>query len=226
MEFFENWLGSGKEREYIKDHAEQTCFLAACRLYGFAGERIRAFTQIFPHIEAEFFLSIRNPATWLPALYEKQKGSRSYEDFIEGTDISQLRWSDVVSQILAENSGAPLTIWCDEDTPLIWPEVLQAVGGFSDEIRLEDNDELLSIIMAGDGLSRMRNYLASHPPATASQRRRVVSAFLDKFALPDRVTMEFELPGWTQETVDRLTQTYHEDIAQIAAMPGVTLISP
>ena len=36
MEFFENWLGSGKEREYIKDHAEQTCFLAACRLYGFA----------------------------------------------------------------------------------------------------------------------------------------------------------------------------------------------
>src|SRR5690606_26971284 len=47
------------------------------RLYGFAGERIRAFTQIFPHIGAEFFLSIRNPATWLPALYEKQKTGRS-----------------------------------------------------------------------------------------------------------------------------------------------------
>ena len=40
MEFFENWLGSGKEREYIKDHAEQTCFLAACRLYGFADREL------------------------------------------------------------------------------------------------------------------------------------------------------------------------------------------
>ena len=40
MEFFENWLGSGKEREYIKDHAEQTCFLAVCRLYGFADREL------------------------------------------------------------------------------------------------------------------------------------------------------------------------------------------
>ncbi len=196
------------------------------RLYGFAGERIRAFTQIFPHIEAEFFLAIRNPATWLPALYEKQRNSRSYEEFIEGTDISQLRWSDVVSQIIAENPGAPLTIWCDEDTPLIWPEVLQAVGGYSDDTRLEETDELLSLIMAGDGLTRLRNYLASHPPASVSQRRRVVSAFLDKFAVAERITMDFALPGWTQETVDRLTRTYLEDIEVIRNMPGVTLISP
>ena len=47
MEFFENWLGSGKEREYIKDHAEQTCFLAACRLYGFADwELVTEFYKI------------------------------------------------------------------------------------------------------------------------------------------------------------------------------------
>ena len=37
-------------------------------LYPFAGERIRAFTQIFPDIEAEFHLAIRNPATFLPGL--------------------------------------------------------------------------------------------------------------------------------------------------------------
>ena len=40
MEFFEGWLGSGKEKEYIKNHAEQTCFLAACRLYGFADREL------------------------------------------------------------------------------------------------------------------------------------------------------------------------------------------
>lgn len=40
MEFFEGWLESGKEKEYIKSHAEQTCFLAACRLYGFADREL------------------------------------------------------------------------------------------------------------------------------------------------------------------------------------------
>ena len=194
------------------------------RLYGFAGERIRAFTQIFPHIEAEFFMAIRNPATWLPALYEKQKATRSFEEFIEGTDIHQLRWSDAVQQVLAENSGAPLTIWCDEDTPLIWPEVLQAVGGYSDETKLDDTDELLSLIMAGDGVARMRNYLINHPPTSVQQRRRVVSAFLEKFGLSERIDMEFSLPGWTQETVDSLTRTYREDIELIRSLPGVTLI--
>ncbi|NPD15720.1 hypothetical protein HOY34_10950 [Xinfangfangia sp. D13-10-4-6] len=194
------------------------------RLYGFAGERIRAFTQIFPHIEASFFLAIRNPATWLPALYEKQKATRSFEEFIEGTDVTQLRWSDVVQQIIAENPDAPLTIWCDEDTPLIWPEVLQAVAGFKDDTVLADTDELLSMIMAGDGVARMRGYLASHPPASVSQRRRVVSAFLDKFGLSEQLNMEFSLPGWTQDTVDQLTMTYHEDIELIRSLPGVTLI--
>ena len=45
-------------------------------LYRSAGERVRAFSQIFPQIEPEFFLAIRNPATFLPALFDKQKGAK------------------------------------------------------------------------------------------------------------------------------------------------------
>ncbi len=36
---------------------------------------MRAFTQIFPEIEAEFHLAIRNPATFLPALFQKLPGN-------------------------------------------------------------------------------------------------------------------------------------------------------
>lgn len=193
-------------------------------MYAFAGERIRAFTQIFPQIEAEFHLAIRNPATFLPALYDKQKG-KSHAEFLEATDPMQLRWSDVIRQITAQNPGVPLVIWADEDTPLIWPEVLQAVSGHADGTRLEDTDELLAGIMSPDGLVRMRNYIATHPPQSIAQRRRIVSAFLDKFALPDRVDMEFEFPGWTEQTVDQMTAAYHEDIARIRAMPDITFLS-
>lgn len=193
-------------------------------MYAFAGERIRAFTQIFPEIEAEFHLAIRNPATFLPALFDKQKG-KSHAEFLEATDPIHLRWSDVIRQIVAQNPGVPLVIWADEDTPLIWPEVLQAVSGHADGTALEDTDELLAGIMSPDGLVRMRNYISTHPPHSILQRRRIVSAFLDKFALPDRVEMEFEFPGWNAAMVDQMTAAYHDDIARIRAMPEVTFIA-
>ena len=96
------------------------------RLYPAAGERIRAFTQIFPEIEAEFHMAIRNPASFLPTLFQRQRG-KSFDDFMTGADPRDLSWLKLVEEVRTLNPDANLTIWCDEDTPLIWPEVLQAV---------------------------------------------------------------------------------------------------
>ena len=83
----------------------------------------------------------------LPALFDKQKnakgGTKDFDDFINNRDPHDIRWSDVIDRILQMNPGVPLTIWCDEDTPLIWPEVLQAVSGHSTQTVLEGTDELL-----------------------------------------------------------------------------------
>lgn len=194
-------------------------------LYPAAGERVRAFSQIFPEIEAEFHLAIRNPATFLPALYERQQ-PKAYPDFLAGADPYDLRWSDVVERILDSNPDAPLTIWCDEDTPLIWPEVLQAVAGLPDGVRLDGEEDLLISLMSGEGMTRLRAYLESHPPATVLQRRKIVSAFLDKFALPERIDMQIEMPGWTSDMVADLTEAYEEDVARIAQMGEVTFLAP
>ena len=80
--------------------------------------------------------------------------------------------------------------------------------------------------MSGEGMTRMQTYVASHPPQSPAQRRKIVSAFLDKFALPDRVDQDIIMPGWTAETVEELTELYDEDVARIAAMPNVRLIRP
>ena len=195
------------------------------RLYPAAGERVRAFSQIFPEIEAEFFLALRNPATFLPSLLRLLPG-KTYAEFIGATDLFDLNWSDVVERILADNPGVPLTIWCDEDTPLIWPEVLRAVADMPEDCALEGEQDLLASLMSGEGLSRMQSYLESHPPATVLQRRKIVSAFLDKFALPDRIEQEVDLPGWTESLVDELTQAYEADVQRIQAMAEVDFIAP
>ena len=194
-------------------------------LYPAAGERVRAFSQIFPEIEAEFHLAIRNPATFLPALLEKLP-NKTYAEFIGRADIFQLHWSQVVQRILTLNPGIPLTIWCDEDTPLIWPEVLRTVAGLPDHVVLQGEDDLLATLMSGEGLTRLKSYLESHPPASVMQWRKIVSAFLDKFALPDRINAEVVMPGWTEATVAELTRLYEEDVYRITHMPGVDFIAP
>jgi hypothetical protein len=59
-----------------------------------------------------------------------------------------------------------------------------------------------------------------------SHRRRIVTAFLEKFGKPETLSAEANVPGWTEELVADLTRAYLADIERIARMPGVTLIEP
>lgn len=194
------------------------------RLYPAAAERVRAFTQIFPDIEAEFHMAIRNPATFLPELLTKQR-DKTYEQFMAGLAPTDVHWSDVIEDMIEANPGVPFTIWCDEDTPLIWHEVLEAVSGHAPGTVLTDRDALLTQIMSADGLAQLNACLADHPPQSPAQRRQIVATFLEKFALPDQIEMDLDLPGWTEATVADLTAAYQQDVAHIRSLPCVTVLS-
>ncbi|MFT4150864.1 MAG: hypothetical protein QM656_11770 [Paracoccaceae bacterium] len=194
-------------------------------LYHAAAERVRAFQQIFPDHRAEFHIGIRNLAGFLPALFARQK-DRSYDEFLGALDTGELYWSDVIDRVREENPDVPLTVWCDEDTPLIWPDVLQAVSGHDPDTALEGADDLLAMLLSRDGLARMRAYLASRPPGSAIQRRQIAAAFLDKYVLPGANRAPADLPGWTQDSVDALTEAYYQDVARIAARSDITFLAP
>lgn len=194
-------------------------------LYPNAAERIRAFTRIFPDLNAEFHLSIRNPATFLPDLFQCQK-SKTHAEFMEGVEPLRLRWSTMVAQVRALNPQVPLTVWCDEDTPLIWPEVLQTVSGHRPGLVLEDADVLLSGLMTGEGMAHLTAYLAENPPASPNSYKDIVAAFLEKYANPGKLSIEVEMPGWTDALVAEMTENYDADVAYIATLPGLRLITP
>lgn len=200
-------------------------YAVANGLYGLGGERLHGFTQIFPEAEAEFHLAIRNPAAFLPDLRARVM-EKGHGDPLVGVDPRGLRWSDTVRAIKEANPGVPLTVWCDEDAPLIWPELLQALSGHAIETRLEDDEELLADLMTEAGLQRYRTYCRDNPPKTVSQRRRIVTAFLEKFGHPEKLAAEVIVPGWAGELVEELTQSYLRDIDRIARIPGVRVIEP
>ena len=194
-------------------------------LYPMVGKKAPRLRTLFAHSEVSFHIALRDPATFIPSVFERAQETE-FANFISDVDPMTLRWSSVISRLRQAVPEAPVTVWCNEDTPLIWPEVLRAVAGLDASAKLKAEHEFLRNVMSRNGVQRLQVYLDQHPPANIAQRRRVVSAFLDKFAQDDALEQEIDLPGWSAAYVDTLSQLYDEDVAQIAAMEGVTFIAP
>ncbi|PRY95480.1 hypothetical protein BCF33_1101 [Hasllibacter halocynthiae] len=191
--------------------------------YAGAGDRTKALASLFPGARPELFLALRNPATALPAI-KRRAPDMDYATLMHGTDATTLRWSDLVRRLRAAMPDVPLTVWCNEDTPAIWPDLLRALAGVPWDEPMAGDNVLLKQLLSPEGMGRYRAYLAKHPPASAAQRRRIIGAFFDKFALPAATWEDADIPGWTDETVETLTAIYDEDAWEVANMDGVTFL--
>ncbi len=189
---------------------------------GFKAPRLR---KLFGQCDVELFIGLRDPATFIPAVFERAQET-DFAKFIEGSDPMTLRWSDMIARLRQAIPDAPVTVWCNEDTPLIWPEILRELSGHDQFTILDGQDDFLGELMSRGGLQRMQSYLQAHPPQNELQRRRIVSAFLDKFALDDAIEEEIDLPGWTESYITQMSQLYDEDVEKIASIEGVTLLTP
>ncbi|PVA10643.1 hypothetical protein DC366_07080 [Pelagivirga sediminicola] len=193
--------------------------------YTSAARRTQIFREIFANDEIEMFFAICNPATFLPTILAQTKFD-SIGAYLGGTDPREMRWSDMIGQVREAIPNVPITVWCNEDTPLIWGQILREMAGVDHGVPLKGEHALLREIMTKAGMARFDAYLADHPGMTEMQKRRVISAFLDKFADQDAIEEELDLPGWTEELVDELSDLYDEDAYRIGRIPGISLITP
>ncbi|OWU68571.1 hypothetical protein ATO2_11935 [Roseovarius sp. 22II1-1F6A] len=195
------------------------------RLYPMAGARAGWLRNLFPDAEIEFFISLRNPATLLPALSDRVHDA-DFNAWLKAGNYDDLRWSDVINALREGAPNAALTVWCNEDAPMIWPELVDRLALVGDGTSLKGRFDILSGLMKPGGVERLEAYLASHPVRNAAQRTRIISAFLDKFVRPGAVEMEIDLKGWDENLVARLTDDYERDVDLIRNMDGVTFVAP
>jgi hypothetical protein len=192
--------------------------------YKNAARNTATIRDLFPDNPCEFHLGISNLANFIPAVFSTQT-EKNYEQFIDNTELATVRWSDVISRIQEENPECPITVWCNEDTPIIWPTVLREIAGFCPQTRLKGELDVITDIMSQDGIDLLVKYLDERPELNEIQRRRIRGIFLEKFFIDEAVEEEIDLPGWTEDTVDALTEIYEDDIERIAHLPGVNFIS-
>ncbi len=187
--------------------------------------KVRALTQLFPNDEIDLFIGLRNPATFLPDAFAASKAT-TLDAYLKGFHPTQIRWSDIVKRILHVAPNAQLTVWCNEDTPLIWAELMRDIAGVSSDTRITGGFDLLASIMSQEGMNRFLNYMQQHPPQTENQKRKIIAAFLDKYALDDEIEEEVDLPGMTPDLVEDLSDIYEKDVVSIASMDAVHFIHP
>lgn len=193
--------------------------------YKNADARVEELKRLFKGDQIELFLAIRNPATYLPALLERS-GSTDLMELLRGTDPQELDWSELIARLRNAHPDVGITVWCNEDSPLIWAQIIREMAGLEPGTKINGGFDLLSEIMSRDGMKRFRAYLAEHPIMTETQKRRVMIAFLDKFARHEAIEEELDVPGWTDELVDYLTERYDNDTLEISRIPDVNLILP
>lgn len=198
--------------------------LSGGRLYRNAGKNTAGLRGLFPDNPCEFFLGLRNPATLIGPVFKSQSG-KTWSQFAPGTDFLDLRWSEVVEDIKIRNPGCRVTVWCNEETPVIWPSILGHVTGLRDGFRFSGELDITKGIISEAGYERLESYLASRPGLSDSQRERVRALFLDYFHDEEQIEEEIDLPGWTQDLVDGMSETYQADTELIRHMPGVTFLT-
>ena len=194
-------------------------------IYESAPERVAQLADLFEHDEFELFLALRNPATLLPALF-KQAPQDDMDSFLRGASPFTIKWSDTLNVISAAAPSVKITAWCFEDMPMIWSEIIREMAGLDHGQPIIGAFDLLNDIITKDGMKRFEDYINDHPDMTEIQIRRVIGAFLDKFAIEDAIEEELDAPGWVDADIDALTEIYEDDMATVARIPGVTFISP
>jgi len=195
------------------------------RLYPEAEERMQALKALFPHDELELFMAIRSPVGFLPKLVEKAGDGRR-RTVLNATNPRDLRWSALMARIRAAVPDVPITLWCYEDSPLVWAQVLREFGNLETDSKVRGGMDMLATIMSREGMKRLRAYLHDRPQLTEIYKRRIFAAFLDKYALEDELEEELDIPGWSPQFVEEIEAAYDEDVDQLGRIPGVTLLSP
>ncbi|MDO6668698.1 hypothetical protein Q4511_07160 [Paracoccus sp. 1_MG-2023] len=194
-------------------------------LYPQIGRRAAALTRLFPSARTEFFVAIRNPATLLSDVLPLFAGG-DYTELMQGNQPQTLRWRDAIQRLVASVQGRRIVIWCHEDVPLIWPEIIRLVAGAGPDVTLTGGSSYIHELLTDDGVAKLRDAMSSQDRLSVSRRRELFAEAIAADAQEDALDQSVDLPGWTQEVVDQVTETYRADVAEIAVLPGVEFILP
>lgn len=193
--------------------------------YPQAETKTRAMRKLFPDDELSFYLSICHPATFIQDALRRPK-STPLGDFLGIMHPEEVRWADVVRRIHTGTPDAELVVWCNEDAPIVWPKLIRRFMGLPQAAQVLGGLTPLIGLMEREGIDQLREQLNANPQASELERQTLIADYWEDYAIPETDEEEIDLPDLDEYAIAQITENYEADLAEIAAMDGVTLVLP
>ncbi|WP_170465382.1 hypothetical protein [Ruegeria arenilitoris] len=204
---------------------DRDTLLAEGQFYPLAGKRLSVLQEAFGEGGVELFIALRNPGSLIPkhlmSLPEEQR-----KEVIRKNDLSHLSWVEMIEDIRDFAPGVQITLWCNEDTPFIWGDIVRCVGGLPDDSRIIGEYNLLISLLTDDGQEQAQALLDQDTAQSRTEQRYALAQILEDHVRPDKIEEELDLPGWTEEVIDAFSELYEQDVATLEAMDGVRVLRP
>lgn len=195
------------------------------QFYPYAGRRTAFAAQLLEDYEVELFFGLVNPGSFIPKVltYVHEGIGQSV---IDSTDLSCLSWVSMIEDLVDLAPNVRITLWANEDTPLIWGDILRAMTGVPESQPLKDEHALLSSLLTESGKRELMDLIRTQATHDPQDVRDSLSNIFDEHALPGQIEEELDFPGWSDEIVEAFSEIYEQDLARIESMPNVRVLKP
>jgi hypothetical protein len=175
------------------------------------------------HVDLTFFLGLRNPASFAVAVLN-ELGERDLAKVAPGLDPFSMRWSTVIARLREANPDTPMVIWMREEIPYIWPQLMHLAAGLEHPVMTEGIADGVAGFLRPDIAANLEVLLERYNNYEPDFLAKVFEKFAQKYAARDIAVDVIDVPGWTGQMVAELSEAYLQDIQQVAAIDGVTVL--
>ncbi|WP_333714270.1 hypothetical protein [Yoonia sp.] len=187
--------------------------------------KVGTLCRLFPDDEITFFIGMRHPAAFLQEVAHRAEVVQ-LRDFLGQLSPLDLRWSDVIGRIRQFAPQARVVTWCNEDTPLIWEDLIRLLSGADPQTEIVGQLDIAAQVLTPEALATLKSALAQDPQMDRIARHEVIAATIETHAKPDAMEDEVRYPELGDRLIAAMTEIYEEDLDLIDTMEGVELVLP
>lgn len=195
-------------------------------LYAGMGENVRRVRELLQTEEVSLSLALINPATYVAGVLGVNRAAGKARWFVRNIPPETISWQLSIDRLLATVPDVPVTIWAEEDAPLIWSRALRHISGLPEGTAVRAHLMALQEILAPEGMKRLMTFLQKFPLTDPVATERAILAFLDKYDAAPVYGPQGGIEGWDDAALATITARYEADIARLAEYPRVTVIQP
>lgn len=184
--------------------------------------KVRGLCRLFQTMRCRSIFSIRNPVSYLQDI-AKRAETTNLSDYLGLCQPLEINWSDVIKRIKRAAPGAQLCVWRNEDTPLIWEDLIRLQSDIALDTPLSGQYDVLSRIISDEGMQTLQ---AIEMPSDRVARHNLIADLIKVFPLSEMMNQTIDLPELSRGLIAAMSAGYEHDLDVIDQIEGVELILP